>query len=122
MKHLNIVSYLRLLQAASFALLFSGCGQTIYISKLTPTTLSPEAENAFVFPRQCDANRASSDPSWWLRIKCMGEPSLPAECEGPGTYKLPACEGWLLSQAARQQQQQAVTQAVINATSGPVQR
>ena len=57
-----MVANLKVLAFALFALFVSGCGETIYVSKLTPTTVSPEAEDALVFPRQCDANRASPDP------------------------------------------------------------
>ncbi|MHB8382459.1 MAG: hypothetical protein ACYDC3_09005 [Candidatus Binataceae bacterium] len=107
-----------MLALALFALFLTGCGETVYVSKLTPTTVSPDAEDALVFPRQCDANRASSDPSLWLRIKCVGESSLPPECETPGTYRLPACQGWLLSQVMQQQEQESTTDAAIDATIG----
>ncbi len=103
---------------AVLALVASGCGETVYVTKLTPTTVSPAAEDALAFPRQCDANRTSAHPSWWLRVKCTGESPLPAECEKPGTYKLPTCEGWLLSQVMRQQEQESTTDAAIDATIG----
>jgi hypothetical protein len=115
--------------AVALLLTFSACGEQIYlapgeqiyfppskraaVSQPTALSLTPNAEKFLAFPRRCDANRASAHPSWWLRIECIGEPSLPPECEKPGTYNLPACEGWILSQASEQQAQQSMRQAVL---------
>jgi hypothetical protein len=96
------------------AISMAGCGTNrnqIDVSQFTPTTLSPSAEDALAFPRKCDANRASSDPSWWLRVKCVGEPSLPPECEKPGSYDLPPCKRWVFSRAIQQQQLENITDA-----------
>lgn len=95
------------------AFVLSACSaQHVYVTRLTPTTLSPSAEEALAFPRECDANRASAHPSWCLRIKCVGEPPLPPECEKPGTYNLPSCQAWVLSRAGEEGQEQLILNAL----------
>jgi hypothetical protein len=76
-------------------------------------SFSPEAEKFFVFPRECDANRASAHPSWWMSAKCFGEPPLPAECEKAGTYNLPSCQMWIISRAIQGQELEDSTDAAL---------
>lgn len=46
--------------------------------------------------RVCDANAASSHPSWWTNANfvCVARPALSAECENEGTDDLKACRDW----------------------------
>jgi hypothetical protein len=43
----------------------------------------------------------------------LGEPSLPPECEKPGTYDLAPCQGWVLSRAAQSNNWELWKDAVI---------
>ena len=95
---------LGVLTAGAFLLVtLLGCAPAVYVpdhptyvdvSKFRTPTLADE--EALAFPRQCDANRASADPSLWLRLKCFRTASLPTECEQPSTYRASSCQIWLL--------------------------
>lgn len=50
--------------------------------------------------RKCDANAASGHPSFWRTIYCSAGPSLPAECEAPGTDDDPVCRQWVLDRGS----------------------
>jgi hypothetical protein len=78
-----------------------GCAPPVYVSNQRVDvskfrTATPADEEALAFPRECDANRMSADPSLWLRLKCFRTASLPKECEPPGTYRLFSCQIWLV--------------------------